>query len=166
MTTDRKGIRIGQILVEQGKLSEQQVVEIVEAQRCSNLPFGLLAERLFDVTVDSIEQAWVEQYCRFTGQLDLEEVDLDQEVLKLISRRQAWQFEMLPVCYESAGELLVAASRRRLARAVTFASQHLESSVYFRVVKSEQLRAFLNRHYPLPGVTDNIFERAMSVERH
>ena len=117
MTNKHQGIRIGQILVEQGKLTEQQVFEIIEAQRRTSMPFGLLAERTFDVTVDSIEQAWVEQYCRFTGQLDLDEVAIDQQVLKLINRRQAWQVEILPVRYESEGELLGAASRHRRARA-------------------------------------------------
>lgn len=160
MTTQRQGIRIGQILVEQGTLSEQQVIEIVEAQRHSNLPFGLVAERMFDVTVDSIEKAWVEQYCRFTGLLDLDTVEQDQEVLKLINRRQAWQFEIIPVRFENSGELLVAASRHRLHRAVTFVAKRLEASAYFRVVQSDQLRAFLKQHYPLPGVTDAILGRA------
>lgn len=165
VTQQHKGIRIGQILVEQGKLSEQQVFEIIEAQRRTSMPFGLLAERMFDVTVDSIEQAWVEQYCRFTGQLDLEEVTVDQHVLKLINRRQAWQFEILPVRIESEGELLVAASRRRLARSVTFVAKRLEPSAFFRVVASDQLRAFLNVHYPLPGVTEAILDRASQAGR-
>ena len=54
-------IRIGQILVEQGVLSEQQVFEIIEAQRRRGLPFGVLAEERFDVTIESIERAWIEQ---------------------------------------------------------------------------------------------------------
>ena len=164
MTNKHQGIRIGQILVEQGKLTEQQVFEIIEAQRRTSMPFGLLAERMFDVTVDSIEQAWVEQYCRFTGQLDLDEVAIDQHVLKLINRRQAWQFEILPVRYESEGELLVAASRHRLARAVTFVAKRLEPSAYFRVVESEQLRAFLRAKYPLPGMTEAILYRSAPDE--
>ena len=44
-------IRIGEILVEQGVLTEQQVFEIVAAQRERGVPFGVLAERMFEVSV-------------------------------------------------------------------------------------------------------------------
>src|SRR5690606_36776279 len=102
-----------------------------------------LAERMFEVTLDSIEQAWIEKYHRLTGTIDLREQRIDAEALKLIHRRQAWQFEVLPLHFESGGELLVAASRRRLARAVTFLARRLEPVLYVRIAESEQLREFL-----------------------
>ena len=64
-------IRIGEILIEQGILSEQQVLEIVQAQKQRHEPFGVLAEKMFDVTVQSIENAWIEQYHRYTGTINL-----------------------------------------------------------------------------------------------
>jgi hypothetical protein len=155
-----KSIRIGEILIEQGVLSEQQVFEVLEAQRRRGLPFGVLAEQRFDVTIESIERAWIEQYTRFTGTLDLAQVEVDAEALKLINRRQAWQFEILPVRYEASGELLMAASRTRLARAVTFAANRFKPVVYFRVAESDQLRAFLKQHYPMPEVTHEIIRLA------
>lgn len=158
-----KDIRIGQIMIEQGVLNEQQVFEIVQMQRKCGLPFGVLAERLFEVTVESIEEAWVEQYCRFTGFIDLDAQEFDGDALRLINRRQAWQFEMLPVRIEETGELLMAASRHRLARAVTFAANRLEREVYFRVAQSDQLRKFLRLHYPMPEVTDTILRRAQEI---
>ncbi len=160
-----ESIRIGQILIEQGVLSEHQVFEIVEAQRRSSMPFGVLAERLFDVTVDSIERAWVEQYYRFTGTLDLESCRVDAEALKLIHRRQAWQFQMVPLHFESGGELLMAASRRRLARAVTFAATRLEPVVLFRIAECDQLKRFLKAHYPMPEVSDELLQRAATMAR-
>ena len=160
-----KDIRIGRIMIEQGVLSEQQVFEIVQMQRKCGLPFGVLAERLFDVTVESIEEAWVEQYCRFTGFIDLDEQEFDGDALRLINRRQAWQFEILPVRIEETGELLMAASRHRLARAVTFAANRLEREVYFRVAESDQLRKFLRIHYPMPEVTDTILRRAQEISQ-
>ena len=156
-------MRIGQILVDQGVLSDQQVFEIVEAQRSTCMPFGVLAERMFDVTVESIERAWVEQYCRFSGPVDLTLQRFDAEALKLINRRQAWQFEMVPIRYEKTGELLMAASRRRLARAVTFVARRLEPIVFFRVAESEQLRRFLRLHYPMPEVTEELLRRATEL---
>jgi len=83
-------IRIGQILIEHGVLSEQQVFEIVEAQKKLTLPFGVLAERMFDVTLESIERAWIEQYHRFTGTIDLERQAFDDEALKVNNGRPEW----------------------------------------------------------------------------
>jgi hypothetical protein len=153
-------IRLGQILVEQGVLTEQQVFEVVQAQKSQRVPFGVLAERMFDVTTESIERAWMEQYHRFTGSIDLSRERVDEEVLGLINRRQAWQFEILPLRYEPTGELLMAASRTRLARAVTFVANRLTPVVYFRIAESEQLREFLRKHYPMPEISDEILKRA------
>ena len=164
MTEQRdKELRIGQILIDQGVLNEQQVFEILQAQKKCAAPFGVLAEQMFEVTVESIEQAWVEQYSRFTGGVDLSDFDFDAEALRLINRRQAWQFEILPIQFETSGELLMAASRARLARAVTFVTNRLEPIVYFRVAESQQLRHFLRRYYPMPEVTDAILKRAREM---
>lgn len=153
-------IKIGQILIEQGVLSEQQVFEILQAQHTRQLPFGVLAEEMFDVTLGSIEDAWVEQYHRFTGTIDLDQVTFDADALRSINRRQAHQFELLPIRYEPGGELLLAASKRRLARAVTFATRTLDRVAFFRVAESEQLKAFLQEHYPMPEVSDELIEQA------
>ncbi|QDU72730.1 GspE/PulE/PilB domain-containing protein [Mucisphaera calidilacus] len=156
----RQGMRIGEILLERGLLSEQQVFEITQAQKKQPLPFGVLAERMFDVTLESIEQAWIEQYHRFTGTLDLSTVSFDTEALKLINRRQAWQFEILPVRFEADGQLLIAASRSRLARAVTFAARRIDQEVFLRISESDQLRAFLRQHFPMPEVSEELLEQA------
>lgn len=153
-------IKLGQILAEQGALSEPQVGAVVEAQRDSHLPFGVLAERMFGLSIQSVETAWVEQYARFTGVIDLDRYTLDARALRLISRRQAWQFEMLPVRFEPEGDLLVAASRRRFARAVCFVAQRLEPVVFLRLAESQQLRRFLRIHYPMPEVSDELIQRA------
>jgi hypothetical protein len=155
-----QALRIGDILVEQGILSAQQVFEILQAQKKSAVPFGVLAERMFEVSVDSIEQAWIEQYCRFTGTLDLADLQIDTRALRLINRRQAWQFEILPIRFEAGGELLMAASRARLARAVTFAANRIKPIAYFRIAESQQLRKFLRTHYPMPEVSQELIRRA------
>ena len=82
------GIRIGQLLVERGVLTEQQVFEVLQAQRDRAIPFGVLAERMFEVSVESVEEAWIEQYSRNTGILDLATQQVDSRVLRLINRRQ------------------------------------------------------------------------------
>ncbi|MEM1353308.1 MAG: hypothetical protein AAGH88_00345 [Planctomycetota bacterium] len=157
-------IRIGEILVEHGVLTEQQVFEIIQAQKKLHLPFGVLAERMFEVTLESIENAWIEQYHRFTGTINLEEQPIDERALRLINRRQAWQFEIVPLNFEPTGELLMAASRRRLARAVTFATNRLDKIVYFRIAESDQLQEFLREHYPMPEVSQELVDRAREMQ--
>ncbi len=160
---EERPIRIGEILVEHGVLSEQQVFEIVQAQKKLRMPFGAIAEKMFDVTVESIEQAWIEQYHRFTGTIDLNSETIDAEALRMINRRQARQFEMMPLGFEPGGELLMAASRRRLARAVTFATNRIDRVVYFRIAQSEQLQQFLEKYYPMPEISDELLRQARDL---
>jgi len=155
-----ESIKIGQVLIEHGVMSEQQVFEVLQAQKERRSPFGVLAERLFDVTLESIERAWIDQYARFTGSFSIAEQHVDAEALKTINRRQAWQFEMLPLHFDGDGELLIAASRQRLARAVTFAAERLDHAVYFRVAESDELRAFLRQHYPMSEVSQAMIDKA------
>lgn len=158
-----RAFRIGEILIEQKVLSEQQVFEIVAAQKKLHLPFGVLAERMFEVSLESIEEAWVEQYHRVTGTLNLAEQRVDEAALATITRRQAWQFEILPLHFEDTGELVVAASRKRLARAVTFAANRIDHVVYFRVAESHELQHWLEQYYAMPMITDRWIEKARQL---
>jgi hypothetical protein len=157
-------IRLGEILIEQGVLSEQQVFEIVQTQKRLKLPFGVVAEQLFEVTIESIEQAWANQYHRFTGTLDLDCEAIDPEAVAQISRRPAWQFEMLPIAFEPGGELMLAASQRRLPRAVSFAASRIALPVYFRVADPTQLLEYLQNHQPMPEVPEHLLDRARETE--
>ena len=82
------GLQIGQLLVQQGVLTERQVQHILQVQKVSHRPFGDLAERLFGVSPEAIEDAWVQQYVRTAGVVDLDEHDIDINCLRLINRRQ------------------------------------------------------------------------------
>jgi hypothetical protein len=74
-----RGIPIGQLLVEQGVLSEKQVAHILRVQKESHRPFGDLAERLYGINPRAVEDAWVEQYLRTTGTVDLNDVEIETE---------------------------------------------------------------------------------------
>src|SRR5437773_727996 len=89
-----KGIPIGQLLVEQGVLTAEQVAHVLKVQKASHRPFGDLAERLYGIDPQAIEDAWVEQYVRTVGVIDLNDVTFDADCLRLINRRQAWQFRI------------------------------------------------------------------------
>jgi hypothetical protein len=145
-----QGIQIGQLLVEQGVLTESEVAHIIKVQKHCNRPFGDLAERLYGINPRAVEDAWVEQYIRIAGVVDLEQVEADAQCLRLLNRRQAWQFHALPINRE--GTLLnIATSAEDLVRAVNFSTSSLAEPANFLIAERTQLREFLMKHYPVPG---------------
>jgi hypothetical protein len=149
-----KGIQIGQLLIEQGVLTAKQVEHILKVQKMSHRPFGDLAERLFGISPQAIEDAWVQQYLRIAPTVDLEEQKFDEQCLRLLNRRQAWQFHMLPMTRgpvtDGEESLSVATDAESLVRAVNFSAKSLDEPVFFQVAERTQLREFLMRHYPVP----------------
>lgn len=145
------GIQIGQLLIEQGVLSERQVQHVLAVQKQSHRPFGDLAERLYGIQPKAIEDAWVEQYVRTVGYVDLDEQEVDEDCLRLLNRRQAWQFHTLPLNREAGTDGLHAAtSPQSLVRAVNFTARKLDEPVFFLIAERRQLREFLMKHYPVP----------------
>ena len=146
---DLAGIQLGQLLVEQGVLTEAQVEHILKVQKMSHRPFGDLAERLFGIDAKAVEDAWVEQYVRIAGVVDLEEQQIDTECLRVLNRRQAWQFHLLPM-NRLESDLHVATSPQDLVKAVNFSGKKLDEPVHFLIAERDQLKEFLMKHYPVP----------------
>ena len=144
-----KGIPIGQLLVEQGVLTQGQVEHVLRAQKESHRPFGDLAERMFGINAKAVEDAWVEQYVRMTGVVDLDEQRIDTDCLRILNRRQAWQFHLLPLNRQQE-DLHRATSPQDLVRAVNFSGRKIDEPVNFLVAERDQLRDFLMKHYPVP----------------
>ena len=144
-----RGIQIGQLLIEQGVLTSKQVDHILRVQRISHRPFGDLAERLFGISPQAVEDAWVQQYIRMVGTIDLEDQKFDEQCLRLLNRRQAWQFHVLPM-HRNEDNLNIATSAADLVRAVNFSSKKLDEPVYFQIAERQQLKEFLMKHYPVP----------------
>ena len=149
VTRVAKGIQIGQLLIEQGVLSSAQVDHILKVQRISHRPFGDLAERLFGISPQAVEDAWVQQYMRMVGTVDLDDVKFDEQCLRLLNRRQAWQFHMLPM-QRAEENLNIATDTDSLVRAVNFSAKKLDEPIYFQLAERTQLRDFLMKHYPVP----------------
>jgi hypothetical protein len=144
-----RGIRLGEILVEQGLLSRDEVDQILQAQERQGRPFGVLAENLFGLDPRCVESAWVTQYAALAGAVDVDSLDVDDECVDLINRRQAWQFRVAIVGRED-GELVLVTDQKHLARALRFAAATLREPTYFRVAESTALESLLMKHYPVP----------------
>ena len=150
MPQTHKGIPIGELLVRQGVLDERQVEHILTVQKTSHRPFGDLAERLYGVSPQLVEDAWVEQYVHAAGVTDLEELQFDENCLRVINRRQAWQFHVLPVHHDEQLNLNVATDAQNLVRAVNFSSRRIDEAIHMLVADRDQLFEFLMKHYPVP----------------
>jgi type IV pilus assembly protein PilB len=145
-------LRLGDLLVQHGVLTREQVEDILVEQQAVGRPFGELAERLFGVPPQAVERAWAEQYAMLTGEFDLIEACFDPEAIALISARQAWQFRVLPIRF-SGDELTVCTVKDHLARALRFVGWKLEHPCHFVLAEPQHFAETLMRHYPLAGMT-------------
>jgi hypothetical protein len=145
-------LRLGDLLVRQGVLTEQQVEDILTEQRAVGRPFGELAERLFGVSPTDVERAWAEQYSQIAGEYSLHSARFESHALASITARQAWQFRVLPVRF-SGDELTVCTTRDHLARALRFVGWKMENPCHFVLSSPENLAQMLMKHFPLAGAS-------------
>jgi len=140
------GMQIGQVLVKQGVLTECQVAHILNIQRTSDRPFGDLAERMFGLSPRAVEAAWAEQYLGMAGVVDLQQQEVDADCLRLLNRRQAWQFRLLPLNRDRQS-LNMATDAANLVRAVNFSARRIDEPIYMVIAEPQQLREFLMKYY-------------------
>lgn len=145
-------VKLGELLVRGGLLSDEQRHEIVEAQKNSGRPFGDLAERMFGVSPRAIERAWGQQLVSLLSRVDLDRECVEPRALESISRRQAWQFEVFPLRFLS-GELVVCTTEENLIRAMKFAGWRVGGECQFVLAERAQLGAMLERHFPIDGMS-------------
>lgn len=148
----RSHSRIGQLLVEQKVITEEQCRVILAEQGRTHRPFGEIAEELFEINARAVEQAWAEQYAQLARWIDPTIEHVDPAVLTLINRRQAWQFGVLPIGYER-GELLVCTTRDRLVRALNFTTRSVPERTFLVLATPESLGQALMRYYPMDGMS-------------
>ncbi len=146
-----KRVRLGEVMINQGLLTKEQVQTILDHQRERPRPFGHLAEVLFHVSAEDVESAWVEQYSRITERVSPLQESADAEVLAMVTSRQAWQFRLMPIRWDGS-EVMVATVREHLTRGMRFALRQLAAPCWFVLADAEDLGAALARHYPMPGM--------------
>lgn len=145
----RRRLPLGQILQQQGLLTRRQVEHILDVQAVTNRPFGDLAERLFGVEAHVVADAWVRQFVAENEPEDVCHVTCEARWLKMLDRRQAWQFRIVPLRREQ-DHLLIAAEERGLLKAVNFAGSAFPITPCFVLAEPRSLQALLMRHYPVP----------------
>lgn len=145
-------VPIGHLLVEQGVLTEKQCAQVLEEQHLTGRPFGEVAEEMFGVCGKAVEKAWADQYAQMAEWIDPASAAIDPAVLGLVTRRQAWQFRILPVC-QKGDTLTLCTTRDNLVRAVNFANTFMDSTCYFVLANPDELGTALMRYYAIDGLS-------------
>ncbi|MFG0256422.1 MAG: hypothetical protein ACF8GE_00800 [Phycisphaerales bacterium JB043] len=150
-------MQLGEILVERGLLTSEQVDEVLETQCRTGGAFGQIAEQLFGLSISDVEEAWSHQYASRTDLLDLEELSPEASVMDVIDRRQAWQFRVLPLRRDES-ELVLVTTREHLTRAIRFALHHIPEPCFFVLAGPEDLGDALHEHFPMGGMTSRFIQ--------
>ena len=140
-------MRIGELLVRQGVLTESEVEVVLEEQMRRTEPFGSICERLFGVAPEVVEDAWVEQYTKLTGDLVPDFGECDPAVLDTVSPRQAWQFRIVPLRWDDGA--LVLATTRITCSGPAFRDERHSVPGVLPDRRSAHLAEGLERHYPM-----------------
>jgi hypothetical protein len=145
------GLRIGDILVRMGVLSDVERDEILVAQHSHARPFGVLAEEMFGVSAASVERAWAAQFAHLAPRITAMDLVIPQSVMTAVTRRQAWQFRVLPLDFVDR-ELVVATTEECLPRAMRFMAWRVETPVSFVLAEPLDLGEALCRAHPMSGM--------------
>src|SRR5215510_7429746 len=108
MAEQRKKLRLGELLVQQGLITTDQLSIALAEQRHNNIPIGRLLVRLGFVTESAIRDIMA----RTIGQeaIDLTHVVADPEALKLVSQDFARRNRVLPIAFDPAEQVLTIAT--------------------------------------------------------
>src|SRR5687767_8413035 len=124
MAEQRKKLRLGELLVQQGLITTDQLAIALAEQRHNNIPLGRLLVRLGFVTETAIRDIMA----RTIGQesIDLSQVIADPEALRLVPQEFARRNRILPIAFHPREQTLTVATTE-----------------IFNVVAMDQLRAML-----------------------
>ena len=133
MSEQRKKLRLGELLVHQGLITHDQLRITLTEQKTQNMPIGRLLVSLGFVTEAVIRDIMA----RTIGQesIDLSQVLVDAEALKLVPQDFARRHRLLPIAYDADQNLLIVAITE-----------------VFNVVALDQLRATLGQNIQLKTV--------------
>src|SRR3954468_15055595 len=133
MSEQRKKLRLGELLVQQGLITQDQLRIGLTEQKTQNMPIGRLLVRLGFVTEAVIRDIMA----RTIGQesIDLSNVVVDAEALKLVPQEFARRHRLLPIAYDAEQNVLVVAITE-----------------VFNVVALDQLRATLGHKVQMKTV--------------
>jgi general secretion pathway protein E/type IV pilus assembly protein PilB len=124
MAEQRRKLRIGELMVQQGLISDDQLRIALIEQEHNDLPLGRQLVRLGFVTEAMVRDTLASTIG--TESIDLSTVVADIEALQMVPQDFSRRYHLLPVAYEAASRIMVVAM-----------------ADMFNVVALDQLRAML-----------------------
>lgn len=155
-------LRLGEILVARGMLSQEQVRGALSEQEAYGGAFGDIVERMFGVCPREVERAWASQYADIAERIDPRDEIIELDALLALSARQAWQFGLLPLRREN-DELILCTTEEHLPRALRFVYRSLREKCSFVITDAETLGEALEEHFPMPGLSAASVRAGMPV---
>jgi MSHA biogenesis protein MshE len=141
---ENKKIRIGDLLVQQGVVTEEQVNTALEKQRDTGLPLGESLIELQYLTEDVLVNTLSEQL--HIPLIDLKQYSLDNELVKRMPEAYARRFRAIILEEKSSG-YLIAMSNPLDINAVDEIRRVLESPVELAITKKDDLLHTLDLIY-------------------
>jgi general secretion pathway protein E/type IV pilus assembly protein PilB len=133
MAEQRRKLRIGELMVQQGLISDDQLRIALIEQEHNDLPLGRQLVRLGFVTEAMVRDTLASTIG--TESIDLSTVVADIEALQMVPQDFSRRYHLLPVAYEEASRVMVVAM-----------------ADLFNVVALDQLRAMLGGQIQLKPV--------------
>ena len=149
--------RIGDILIEQGSITHQQLKKALEMQKNGNTK--RLGEILVEIGVITREELYeVLQYVYETEYVDLSNYVIDPEVISLISEKTAIRLKLIPIS-KSNDELIIAMANPLDVYAIDFIRDHTKIKKIKSLLASEEgILNAITSYYEL-GEYDDIIEK-------
>ncbi|HMJ49986.1 MAG TPA: GspE/PulE family protein [Burkholderiales bacterium] len=146
MAEQRKKLRLGELLIQQGLISLDQLRIALTQQKQEKIPIGRQLVKLGFVSEAVIRDLMA----RTIGQesIDLSQVVADAEALKLIPQDFARRYRMLPIAYNADAKVLT-----------------VGVSEIFNVVALDQLRAFLGAQIEIKTLLAGEAQLEESIDR-
>ena len=165
MVEQRKKLRLGELLVQQGLITPDQLRIALTEQTTQNIPIGRLLVRLGFVTEAVIRDIMA----RTIGQesIDLGQVLVDGEALKLVPQEFARRQRLLPIAFDaSANQLIIAITEVFNLTALDQLRAMVGSGVQVKTVLAgqAQLDEFIDHFYGFELSVDGILSEIETGE--
>ena len=148
-------IRLGDLLVQRGVLSREQRDAVLAEQIQTARPFGLLAEQIYGVHREDIEDAWAEQYALINPTVDPRREEINPAILQIIGGARPGSSASC-LCAFDVHELVVCTTQDHLVKALRFAGYQVKQPVYFVLSEAIALGEALMKNYPMDGMSPHM----------
>jgi type IV pilus assembly protein PilB len=149
--------RIGDILIEQGLITPQQLEEVLKMQSAGNKK--RIGEILVELGTISREELFkVLQYVYETEYVDLSNYVIDPEVISLIPEKIALQFKLIPLSKnDDENELVIAMANPLDVYAIDFVRGHTKiKKIKTMLAAEDDILSAINSYYELGEYKDII----------